>query len=107
MNQASLYVYGAVSTAGVGHLSVIIYQDAASMPNVAQEVCKKEYSAFSLDVHTSEWKNFSLPSCVLQPGTYWLAFEKRAAAGDATSGTYLGLAPSPSISKSAVLSSVA
>ncbi len=93
---------------------MIIYNDNGNTPNVGQDVCKKEYSAFSLGVHTSEWKTFSIPSCVLQPGTYWLAFEKRAAAGDATSGAYLGLAPDtpiipepPTISRSAVLSSIA
>ncbi len=84
VNKAKLYIASTASTATFGYLSVVIYKDASNVPDSSQVSCLATNQYFTLPLGLRDWKEFTLSNCTLEPGDYWLAFEKRVAL-DATS----------------------
>ncbi len=80
------------------------------MPDVTNQRCVTPHALYDLVASVGAWQAFALSNCTLEPGTYWLAFEKRPARPnnpdgsvnypDFPDGTYLYKAPTGAIGKS-------
>lgn len=80
------------------------------MPDVTNQRCVTPHALYDLAASVGAWQTFALNNCTLEPGTYWLAFEKRPALPnnpdgtvhypDFPDGTYLYKAPTGAIGKS-------
>jgi len=96
-------------------ITVVIYKDNGAADNYPDqsgtgEVCVMRKVPYTLFAGVHDWEKLNLTSynCVLEPGSYWLAFENRSILtqspdNDITAGTLLLQAPlvSPVIWKNA------